>query len=209
MSLLIRAALASAITFSSMERMASVDLLLHNGKVFTAVAGKPLQQAVAVADGKIFKVGSDAEVMALKESGTQVIDLGGKVLMPGFIDSHAHAIFGGMKLITANLDLQVLPFAELEQRLRKWRDDGSARSGDILSVGGFISTYWSDIAEFEKRFNQGEWADQPIFFVGWDYHTGWANQAMLKRAGIDAARIKALPVDAQGTIGHDPQRFPC
>lgn len=208
MKYFLRATLATAIAFSSMESMAAVELLLHNGKVFTAEQGQALQQAVAVADGRIVKVGSDAEVLALKEAGTQVVDLKGKVVMPGFIDSHSHAIFGGVKLKSANLDGQMLPFDELEQRLRAWREDGKARHGDMLSVGGFPSTYWSEVAELEKRFNQGEWADTPIAFVGWDYHTGWANKAMLKRAGIDAERVKALKGEAVATIGHHEDSTP-
>ncbi|MGE8349568.1 MAG: amidohydrolase [Pseudomonas protegens] len=200
--------LASALVLASMHGQAAVDLLLHNGKVFTAEQGQPLQQAVAVEQGRIVKVGTDAQVLALKTAGTQVIDLQGKVLMPGFIDSHSHAIFGGLKLKAADLDSQQLPLDELERRLRGWRDDGKARHGDILSVSGFPSTYWSQVDALEQRFNQGEWATTPILFVGWDYHTGWANRAMLKRAGIDAARVKALQGEAQATIGHHPDHSP-
>nr|WP_256667529.1 MULTISPECIES: amidohydrolase [unclassified Pseudomonas] len=191
-----------------MQSQAAVDLLLHNGKVFTAEQGQPLQQALAVEQGRIVKVGSDAQVLALQVAGTRVIDLQGKVLMPGFIDSHSHAIFGGLKLKAADLDSQQLPLDDLEQRLRGWRDDGKARHGDALSVGGFPSTYWSQVDELEQRFNQGEWADTAILFVGWDYHTGWANRAMLKRAGIDAARVKALQGEAVATIGHHPDGTP-
>nr|BFD42587.1 amidohydrolase [Pseudomonas sp. FFPRI_1] len=191
-----------------MESPAAVDLLLHNGKVFTAEQGQPLQQAVAVEQGRIVRVGSDAEVLALKAPGTRVVDLQGKVLMPGFIDSHSHAIFGGLKLKAADLDSQQLPLDSLEQRLRGWRDDGKARHGDVLSVSGLPSTYWSQVDALEQRFNQGEWADTPILFVGWDYHTGWANRAMLKRAGIDAARVKALQGEAVATIGHHPDGSP-
>lgn len=204
----LRATLAAAVAFSSMESMAAVDLLLYNGKVFTAEPGQALQQAVAVDDGRIFKVGSDAEILSLKEPGTQVVDLQGKVIMPGFIDSHSHAIFGGVKLQAADLESQMLPFDALEQRLREWRDNGKARHGDILSVGGFPSTYWSEVAQFEKHFNHGEWADTPIAFIGWDYHTGWANKAMLKRAGIDAERVRSLKGEALATIGHHEDSTP-
>lgn len=200
--------LASALALVSLHSQAAVDLVLHNAKVFTAEQGQPLQQAVAVEQGRIVMVGSDAQVLALKAPGTQVIDLQGKVLMPGFIDSHSHAIFGGLKLKAADLETQQLPLDELEQRLRGWRDDGKARHGEILSVSGFPSTYWSQVDALEQRFNQGEWADVPILFVGWDYHTGWANRAMLKRGGIDAARVKALQGEAQATIGHHPDSSP-
>ncbi len=200
--------LASALALVSLHSQAAVDLVLHNAKVFTAEQGQPLQQAVAVEQGRIVMVGSDAQVLALKAPGTQVIDLQGKVLMPGFIDSHSHAIFGGLKLKAADLETRQLPLDELEQRLRGWRDDGKARHGEILSVSGFPSTYWSQVDALEQRFNQGEWADVPILFVGWDYHTGWANRAMLKRGGIDAARVKALQGEAQATIGHHPDSSP-
>lgn len=200
--------LAIAVAFASMESMAAVDLLLYNAKVFTAEPGQPLQQAVAVADGRILKVGSDVEILSLKDAMTQVVDLEGKVVMPGFIDSHSHAVFGGVKLKSADLEGQMLAFDELEQRLRAWRDDGKARHGDSLAVGGFPSTYWSEVAQFEKRFNHGEWADTPIAFIGWDYHTGWANAAMLKRAGIDAERVKSLKGEAVATIGHHEDSTP-
>src|SRR5690606_3525089 len=124
--------------------------------------------------------------------GTRVVDLGGKVLMPGFIDSHSHAIFGGLELDSASLGGQLVPVAELEQRLRQWRDNGKARHGDVLSVNGLPSAAWGQVAELEQRFNQGEWADVPILFIGWDHHTGWANRAMLERTGIDAALVKSL-----------------
>ncbi|MDH4582054.1 amidohydrolase [Pseudomonas sp. BN415] len=200
--------MATALACSSMESMAAVDLILHNAKVYTAEPGQPLQQAVAVEDGKVRAVGNDAEVLQLKESTTRVIDLDGKVLMPGFVDSHSHAVMGGLELAAANVNTQLLPMAELEQRLREWRDNGKARHGDILSVGGLPSAYWSQVAEFEQRFNQGEWADEPIVFVGWDHHTGWANQAMLKRAGINAETVKALKGEQLATIGHHEDKRP-
>ncbi len=200
--------MAAALACSSMESMAAVDLILHNAKVYTAEPGQALQQAVAVEAGKVRAVGSDAEVLRLKEAGTRVIDLGGKVLMPGFVDSHSHAIFGGLELDSASLGGQLVPVAELEQRLRQWRENGKARHGDALSVSGMPSAAWSQLVELEQRFNQGEWAEVPIFFLGWDHHTGWANRAMLKRAGIDAAMVKGLKGEAQATIGHHPDGQP-
>ena len=202
MKQLLTLAASLVLACSSAESMAAVDLILHNAKVYTAEPGQPLQQAVAVEDGKVAAVGADAQVLRLKQPGTRIIDLHGKVLMPGFLDSHSHTVKGGLQLRQANLDGQMLALAELEKRLRQWRDDGKARRGDVLSVGGLPSTYWSQVEAFEQRFNQGEWVDTPILFTGWDLHTGWANQAMLKRAGIDAARVKALKDEEMATIGH-------
>lgn len=187
---------------SSMESMAAVDLILHNARVYTAEPGQPLQQAIAVENGKVVAVGSDAQVLRLKQPGTRIVDLGGKVLMPGFIDSHSHTVKGGLQMRQANLDGELLALDELEKRLRQWREDGKAKRGEILSVGGLPSTYWSQVEALEQRFNQGEWAKSPILFLGWDLHTGWANQTMLQRAGVDAERVKALKDEEQDTIGH-------
>ncbi|WP_028630948.1 amidohydrolase [Metapseudomonas resinovorans] len=201
-------ALSVALAFSSMETMAAADLILHNGKVYTAEPGHPLQQAVAIENGKILAVGSDAEVLKLKQAETHVLDLGGKVLMPGFIDSHAHVIKGGLQMRQANLNGEEIPLDELEQRLRQWREDGKAKRGEFLVVGGLPSSYWDQLDAFGQRFNHGEWTDTPILFAGWDYHTGWANQAMLKRAGIDAAKVKRLTGEALATIGHSKDGQP-
>ncbi|MDL5591568.1 amidohydrolase [Bacillus subtilis] len=193
--------LATALAFASWEAMASADMVLLNGKVFTADKARPMAQALAVADGKVLAVGSDAEISALADAGTQRIDLGGKALMPGLIDTHAHAIFGGLEMSTANMGDEQVGLDELEKRLRAWRDDGTARRGDALYVGGMTSAYWAQAEALGQRFDRGEWAGVPIVFVGSDHHTAWANAAMRQRAGIDAKLLASLPEAERGTIG--------
>ncbi|WP_426206433.1 amidohydrolase [Pseudomonas sp. TWP3-1] len=193
--------LAAAVSFASMEAMAAADLVLLNGKIFTADRAQPKVQALAVENGKVLKVGSDAQIKALIEPGTQVIDLGGKALIPGLIDSHSHAIFGGLEMVAANMQDEVVSLDELANRLRGWRDDGKARHGDVLSVAGMSSMYWAQAEALGKTFNSGEWAEVPVVFTGSDHHTAWANNVMLKRAGIDAALLKNLPDAEKDTIG--------
>ncbi|BAN47600.1 amidohydrolase [Metapseudomonas resinovorans] len=193
--------LAMALAFSSMESMAAPDLVLLNGKLYTADPSQPSAQAMAVEDGKILKVGSDAEIKALADASTQVIDLAGKRLLPGLIDTHSHSIFGGLEMSSANMGDEVVETAELEKRLRAWRDDGTARHGEVLNIAGMSSAYWGKAEELQRVFNQGEWAKVPVVFSGSDHHTGWANQAMLDRAGIDAKLIKGLPEAERGTLG--------
>ncbi|AZC38434.1 amidohydrolase [Pseudomonas chlororaphis] len=193
--------LTIAVSFASMEAMAATDLVLFNGQVFTADRAQPKVQALAVADGKVLQVGSDAQIKALIETGTRVIDLGGKTLMPGLIDSHSHAIFGGLEMTSANMQDQVVGLDELERKLRAWRDDGKARHGDVLSIAGMSSAYWAQAEALGQRFNAGEWARVPVVFTGSDHHTAWANAVMLERAGIDAALLKTLPQAERDTIG--------
>ncbi|MFJ2486271.1 amidohydrolase [Pseudomonas sp. NPDC087639] len=193
--------LVAAVSFASMEAMAAADLVLVNGKIFTADRAQPKVQALAVENGKVLKVGTDAQIKALIEPGTKVIDLGGKALMPGLIDSHSHAIFGGLEMVSANMEDDVVALDELEKNLRTWRDDGTARHGDVLSIAGMSSKYWAQAEALGKTFNNGEWANVPVVFTGSDHHTAWANNVMLKRAGIDAALLKSLPDAERDTIG--------
>ncbi|MGB5827030.1 MAG: amidohydrolase [Pseudomonas mandelii] len=193
--------LMAAVSFASMEAMAAADLVLFNGKIFTADRAQPKVQALAVQDGKVLQVGSDAQIKALIASGTKVVDLGGKALMPGLIDSHSHAIFGGLEMTSANMEDEVVDLDELEKRLKAWRNDGKARHGDVLGVAGMSSAYWAQAEAFGQKFNAGEWAKVPVVFTGSDHHTAWANNVMLERAGIDAALLKSLPDAEKDTIG--------
>ncbi|WP_275629697.1 amidohydrolase [Pseudomonas sp. 273] len=200
---LIKGALAVAIALGTLEAHAqTADLILYNAKVFTAEPGQPLQQAVAIAGDKVLKVGSDQEVRALGDAHSRQVDLGGKLLMPGFIDSHSHSIFGGLELIAASMQDEQVSLDELAQRLREARDSGKARVGDILVLNGMHSSYWSQAEGLAKIFNAGEWAKVPIVFIGSDHHTAWANAAMLQRAGLDARRVRSLPASEQQNIAH-------
>lgn len=193
--------LMAAVSFASMEAMAAADLVLLNGKIFTADRANPKVQALAVQDGKVLRVGSVQQIKALIDPATKVVDLGGKALMPGLIDSHSHAIFGGLEMVAANMEDEMVDLDELEKRLKGWRDDGKAKHGDVLSVAGMSSAYWAQAEAFGKKFNSGEWANVPVVFTGSDHHTAWANNVMLQRAGIDAALLKSLPDAEKDTIG--------
>jgi predicted amidohydrolase YtcJ len=85
------ACLLAVFALGSMAAQAqTADLILHNGKILTVDKNFSTAEAVAVSGNKIAAVGSDADVMKLKGSNTQVIDLKGKTVVPGLIDSHRH-----------------------------------------------------------------------------------------------------------------------
>ena len=69
----------------------AATLVLHGGKVFTADQAQPWAEAIAIAGDRILAVGADAEVLALAGDATERIDLGGRVVVPGFNDAHVHA----------------------------------------------------------------------------------------------------------------------
>ncbi|PJI49207.1 MAG: amidohydrolase [Pseudomonas sp.] len=201
---MLKGALALAIALGTFEAQAQdADLVLYNAKVFTAEPGQPLQQAVAVADGKVLQVGSNEDIRKLAGKDSKQVDLGGKVLMPGFIDSHSHSIFGGLELISASLQDEEMDLDAFVTRLKQDRDSGKAKNGDVVVMNGMNSSYWSKADGLAQRLNHGEWAKVPVILIGSDHHTAWANTAMLKRAKLDAKRVRGLSALEQGNITHD------
>lgn len=200
--------LAAMLTLPSLQAMAAADLVFTNGKIFTGVPGQGLVQAVAVENGKILEVGSDAQINALADGKTQRIDLAGKVLMPGMIDTHSHPVVAAFDAMGANLMDEEKPLPELEQWIIEQDKAGNARAGDVIVIAGSSSAYWDKSRELGKIFNQGRWADQPLVMSGIDGHTGWANNAMLKRVKIDAAMVKALPENERSYVGHEKDFTP-
>ncbi|MFI7065828.1 amidohydrolase [Kribbella sp. NPDC050124] len=82
------------------------EVIYRSGVVLTMEDGQPRAEAVAVRNGRILAVGGDGEVLALRERSTRVVDLGGRTVLPGFIDSHAHWIGDG-SMVGYNADLAI------------------------------------------------------------------------------------------------------
>lgn len=200
--------LGLTIACASTESMAAADLIITHAKVYTAEPGQALQQAVAIEDGKILKVGSNSEMEALADAKTQRINLAGKVLMPGMIDTHSHPVMAALDSLGANLYDELLPLEQFEQWLIAEEKAGRAKHQGVVLVSGMNSSYWEQAEGLGKRFNQGRWQDVPVVLSGIDGHTGWANNAMLKRVGIDAAMVKAQPEKERSFIGHNADFTP-
>ena len=88
----------------------SADLAFVNGDVYTVDAARSWAQAVAVRDGRITAVGTDAQIRDLVDTSTEVVDLRGRMLLPGFQDAHVHPVSSGLEMLRC--DLNDLPSAE-------------------------------------------------------------------------------------------------
>ncbi|EEY78203.1 amidohydrolase family protein [Acinetobacter calcoaceticus RUH2202] len=182
-----------------------------NGKIYTAKDKDSFQQAIAIAhDGTIIKVGSNEEIKKIADSNTQVFDLDNKVLMPGLIDSHIHALASGVEAVLATMDSDdtTIDISKVEAKLRQSSLDGTGVAGDVLFLNGLSSEYWELADQLSNVFNNNEWKDRPIALVGSDHHTAWANQALLKKAGIDANFVQQLTPDDQQNIAHNEKFEP-
>ena len=102
----------------------TADTIYLGGPILTINDKAPRAEAVAVADGVILAVGGRDSVMAYKGEDTEIFDLQGRAMLPGFVDSHGHAVMGGLQALSANLlappDGEVKDIASLQDTLRTW-----------------------------------------------------------------------------------------
>lgn len=161
------------------------DLIIENVNVFTADETNPRAEAVAVRGDRILHVGSRPEVEELRGPGTRVLDGQGNTLLPGFIDSHFHLLWGSIELADAQLQDVRTP-ASLRDILLAFAAENRT-SAWILGNGikyGIIST---------RQELDAIIADRPVYIGSYDGHTAWANTRALEMAGILGAGKEAGP----------------
>lgn len=181
----------------------AADMVLVNGKIFVADDANTLVQALAVRDGKVVAAGTDAEVRALAGAGTRVVDLGGKLVTPGFNDAHIHIAEGGGALLEADLT-GATSLAEIERRVR----EAAAKTAPGEWVQG---RGWDQTRLPAAELGPGGWPtkealdraapNNPVVLSRVDGHTSWANSAALRIAGI----TRATPNPPGGEIVRDPR----
>src|SRR3954468_10978530 len=86
----------SILVFRFTLHAAEPDLILHNAKIVTVDPRFSIQQAIAVQDGRIVQVGKDGEVLKTRGPKTEVLDLHGRMVLPGLVDSHSHPASASM-----------------------------------------------------------------------------------------------------------------
>jgi predicted amidohydrolase YtcJ len=177
------------------------DLILVNGEIFTANPQQPYAEAVSIRGGKIVAVGNRHEIDASVGRDARVVDLGGKTLLPGLIDSHVHAVMGGVGLQSADAQDNIPDIAALEAFVAQAKSTGRGMNGDVLVVIGIPLAIWSQNAALNAHFNAGTYANQPLYLGGMDGHTGWSNLALRKRAGLNKGFISKLPKEKRKYYG--------
>ena len=175
----------------------AADLLLTHGKVWTADPAKPRAEAVAVRDGRVVFVGSDAEAVRWKGGTTRVIDLGGRLVTPGFEDAHMHLMSGARNLERLDLTDETT-LAGLQQRIRRFAE-ANPRSPWVVGRGWVYGSFPGGLPTREQL--DAVVPDRPAYMDGYDGHTGWANSQALALAGI--TRETKDPVN--GVIVRDPK----
>ena len=162
---------------------AKADRVFTNGVVYTVDADRSFADAVAVHDGLIVYVGDNAGVQAFIGEGTEVVDLRGQMLLPGFHDSHTHVLVGDAADQECNL-LRIESIPEVHAKLRECT--GLAGVGDDRwIIGSGWSTWLWPNSEPDKAILDELFPDRPVYLDSSFSHTGWVNSRALDIAGID------------------------
>ncbi len=158
----------------------NISLLLYNGKVFTADAQFSIAEAIAVDGEKIVAVGKTNELRA-KYQAAKEIDLGGKLVTPGFNDAHVHFLRGALSLLSVILtDTKSLAEAQniIAEKVK------TTKAGEWIIGRGWDHTIWKQ--NFPTKADLDKIApNNPVFLVRVDGHVGWVNSAALRLAKID------------------------
>ncbi|MBA0126577.1 amidohydrolase [Haloechinothrix sp. YIM 98757] len=182
------------------ESGAGADTVLLHGFVYTADARGSVAEAVAVEDGVIVYVGNDRGAEGFIGAGTEVIDLDGRMVMPGIHDAHIHGISEGHP--RCDLDYQPLTVAEFEARIEECANNPEFGTGadDWLPVDNwYIQFLRPRGAEVDKDTLDALDTDRPVIVYSVFAHSALANSRALELAGITSETED--PPD--GVIGRD------
>ena len=178
---------------------AAADMVMRNGQVYTVDGQDSVHQALAVAGGKIIYVGSDAGVNSYIGQQTQVIDLAGRMLMPGFVDAHMHPGDGGRALTLCDLNYRPMTRPMFQAAIQACLDASADKGPDVwLEVGS-----WDRMAmvgldgDPDKSTLDALDTRRPIQVRSSDFHTLLTNSRGLALAGVD--RHTANPADGKFT----------
>ncbi|HEX9204242.1 MAG TPA: amidohydrolase family protein, partial [Vicinamibacteria bacterium] len=174
------------------------DRIFINGRMWTGDPGRPRAEALAVRDTKILAVGSTSQIRELAEKGTEVVDLQGRFVCPGFIDAHLHFMGGSLSLEALRLD-GATSLAEIEKRIR----DYARAHPDTAWITGEGWTYGAFPGGMPTRAQLEAIApDRLAFLRSYDGHTAWVSSLALAKAGITRTTEDppggAILRDAQG-----------
>jgi predicted amidohydrolase YtcJ len=167
---------------ASAGEQGKADVVLHNGKIYTADSDRSIKQAIAFSGNTILAVGNDRDMEKLIGPATNVVDLGGKLVLPGLIDTHIHPIIGavnGAKCSLAGMKATIETLKPVIQDCLA-KDEGGADEwfeAAQLDNYGFQATA-KDLDTIEAK--------RPIALEGNDGHTVWVNSRGLELLGVTA-----------------------
>lgn len=178
--------LVCALAATSLSALAQQETktFIYGGDIYSADPKNPHPQAVAIQGGKIIAVGSYQDV--LQQAGPEAarLDLKGGYLLPGLIDSHAHVAYAGFQTVTVSFPDGMKDAAAIEKFVTDNKNNPQRDLNGVQFYSNLNLDYWNNIPLLSAVFNAPEYKNTPVVLAGSDAHTGWANQAMLRKANL-------------------------
>ncbi|TET31748.1 MAG: amidohydrolase [Planctomycetota bacterium] len=163
--------------------VSAADTVFTNADIYTMDPERPRADALAVRDGKIIAVGGDTDILKFCGPNTGKVDLKGRVVVPGLIDSHAHLASLG-SLVTGSLDLrQTRSYDKMLEAVKE--AVAKAKKGDWITGGRWDQANWGQ-KKLPTHHRLSEVSpDNPVWLTRVDGHAGLANARAMELAGID------------------------
>lgn len=192
--------IAGLIVGAQRDENGPVDLIVLNGRVYTADEDGSFAEAVAIQGNRILRVGTTRDISRLRRAQTVVVDAKGGTVLPGFNDAHARLLDGGLGL--SAIDLSLLESIDaLQQEIAMW----ARLHPDAPWVVGRGWRYEMFAGGLPTRQMLDRIVPhRPAFLLSYDGHTGWANSAALAAAAVGQHTVD--PVN--GTIARDARGEP-
>jgi len=175
------------------------DVVYRNGFVYTVDSVRSRAQAFAIKDGKFLAVGSNDDMKTVTGKNTKTVNLKGKMVMPGLVDTHIHALRGALTAlglafpVTASVD-------DIKAAVKKYIADKKLKKGDWVEGAKWSINYHKLNAKMLDEVSP----NNPVFLHDWTNHLAWVNSAALKAAKI----TKDTPDPEGGVIDRDSSGNP-
>jgi predicted amidohydrolase YtcJ len=189
------------LTVAAAESRPAADLIITHANIWTVDPAHPKAEAVAILRERIVAVGTDAEVTAWRGPKTQMLDAAGKLLLPGFNDSHVHFVTGGVNLDSVQLN----DAASAQEFARRIAERAKATpKGEWIVAGNWDETKWTPAQLPTKDLIDAATKEIPVFVTRYDGHVSFANSIALQSAGVTAQ----TPDPPGGVIVRDAHGHP-
>ncbi|MCX5015561.1 amidohydrolase [Streptomyces sp. NBC_00555] len=176
------------------------DTVFVGGKVFTGTGPAPVEAAVAVADGRILAVADAGTVRSLADGNTEVVDLAGGLLLPGFQDAHVHPVVAGVQMLGCDLseERSIDGYLAVVAAYAKDHPDAAWIRGGGWSMDVFPG------GTPTRAMLDAVVPDRPVMLTNRDGHGAWANTRAFHLAGVD----RTTPDPADGRIEREADGTP-
>src|SRR5712692_1696772 len=170
----------SALALGAAQRT-DPDLVLYNANILTVDADQPRAQAVAIAGGRFLAVGSDEDIRRLSKRGTRQVDLGGKTVVPGFIDAHTHPSYAGIRHLRW-VDCDLRSITEIQNAIRQRA--AKTPPGDWVIGFKYDDTKTKEGRKLTREDLDAAAIEHPVFIEHRGGHTAYVNSLAIRRAEI-------------------------